>query len=173
MIEDKKSGYRNKPNRMSELRLWSFLSCFIREVSAVSSIITRNMSVNIWNTCFRVRCPTTVLLNWKSKSCFPWPFSSRKSCWEPVPASALLIPLPYVFAVIRGYWFIRHLKDLPNVENVLWDGFSDLRFIWLLMTKVKSSISCLLPGMWMIGNRWKEESSWKISKENYVQTRDI
>ena len=47
MIEDKKSGYRNKPNRMSELRLWSFLSCFIREVSAVSSIITRNMSVNI------------------------------------------------------------------------------------------------------------------------------
>ena len=47
MIEDKKSGYRNKPNRMSELRLLSFLSCFIREVSAVSSIITRNMSVNI------------------------------------------------------------------------------------------------------------------------------
>ena len=47
MIEDKKSGYRNKPNRMSGLRLWSFLSCFIREVSAVSSIITRNMSVNI------------------------------------------------------------------------------------------------------------------------------
>lgn len=47
MIEDKKSGYRNKPNRMSELRLWSLLSCFIREVSAVSSIITRNMSVNI------------------------------------------------------------------------------------------------------------------------------
>ena len=60
MIEDKKSGYRNKPNRMSELRLWSFLSCFIREVSAVSSIITRNMSVN---TCFHARCPITVSWN--------------------------------------------------------------------------------------------------------------
>ena len=45
MIEDKKSGYRNKPNRMSELRLWSFLSCFIREVSAVFNFSDKRSTV--------------------------------------------------------------------------------------------------------------------------------
>ena len=41
MIEDKKAMHRNKPNRMSDVRLWLFLSCF----TPVSSITTRNMSL--------------------------------------------------------------------------------------------------------------------------------
>ena len=46
-------------------------------------------------------------------------------CWEPVPASVLLTPLLYVSVVIKESLFIRHLKDLPSVENVQWDGSSD------------------------------------------------
>ena len=47
MIEDKKTWHRNKPNRMSDAEIMVILSCFTLVISAVSSITTRNMSVNI------------------------------------------------------------------------------------------------------------------------------
>ena len=47
MVEDRKQKRRNKPNRMSDARLWLFLSCSTPVASAASSITTRNMSVNI------------------------------------------------------------------------------------------------------------------------------
>ena len=46
-----------------------------------------------------------------------------------VPASVLSTPLLYVFAVTKEFLFIRHLRDLPGVENVQWDGFSDSSYI--------------------------------------------
>ncbi len=55
--------------------------------------------------------------------------SLRKSCWEHVPASVSSTPLFYVSAVTKESLFIRHLMDLPNVENVQWDGSSDSSYI--------------------------------------------
>ena len=43
---------------------------------------------------------------------------------ETIPASVLLIP-PYRYVVTKESLFIRHLRDLPSVENVQWDGPSD------------------------------------------------
>ena len=40
-------------------------------------------------------------------------------------ASVLSTPLPYVYAVTKKSLFIRHLKGLPSVEDVQWDGSSD------------------------------------------------
>ena len=70
MIEDKKIGHRNKPNRMSDAEMMVILILFHSGVSAASSIITKSMSANIWNTCFRTGCPITVLWNWRRKYCF-------------------------------------------------------------------------------------------------------
>ena len=36
-------------------------------------------------------------------------------------ASVLSTPLLYVFVVTKESLFIRHLRDLPSVENVQWD----------------------------------------------------
>ena len=47
---------------------------------------------------------------------------------ETIPASVLLIP-PYRYVVTKESLFIRHLKDLPSVENVLWDGSSNSSYI--------------------------------------------
>ena len=47
MIEDKKTRHRNKPNRMNDAEIMVILILFHPVVFAVSSITTRNMSVNI------------------------------------------------------------------------------------------------------------------------------
>ncbi len=47
MIKDTSHTYRNKPNRMSDAKLWLFSSCFIPAFFDVSNTIIRNMSVSI------------------------------------------------------------------------------------------------------------------------------
>ena len=130
MIEYKKAMHRNRPSRMNDAEIMVILILFHSGSFAVSSITTRNMSVNIWNTFFYVRFLITVLWNWRRKCYFPWLSSSRESCWEPVPTSVLSTLLLYVSAVTKESLFIRHLKDLPSVENVLWNGSSDSNCIW-------------------------------------------
>ena len=125
MIEDKKIRHRNKPNRMSDAEIMVILilfhsggfRCFKHYYKEyvckhLKHLFPRQVSYNRF-----VELEKEVLL--------PMTSSSRKSCWEHVPASVSSTPLLYVSAVTKESLSIRHLKDLPSVENVLWDGSSD------------------------------------------------
>ena len=111
MIDDKKTKHRNKPNRMSDAEIMVILILFHSGGFR----------------CFKHYYKEYVCKH--LKHLFPRQVSynrlSKKYCWEPVPASVLWTPLPYVYAVTKESLFIRHLKDLPSVENVQWDGSSD------------------------------------------------
>ena len=123
MIDDKKTKHRNKPNRMSDAEIMVILilfhsggfRCFKHYYKEyvckhLKHLFPRQVSYNRF-----VELEKEVLL----------PLTIFKYCWEPVPASVLLTPLLYVSVVIKESLFIRHLKDLPSVENVQWDGSSD------------------------------------------------
>ena len=125
MIEDKKTKHRNKPNRMSDAEIIVILilfhsggfRCFKHYYKEyvckhLKHLFPRQVSYNRF-----VELEKEVLL--------PMTIFIKKYCWEPVPASVLLTPLLYVSVVIKESLFIRHLKDLPSVENVQWDGSSD------------------------------------------------
>ena len=107
--------------------LWFF---FIQEVTDVSNTFIRNMSVNIWPTCFHEGYHTIALLSWNKKSCFLWPYSSRRYCWEHVQELALWIQHRCGYVETKESIFIRHLKVWLGVANVQWDGSSDSNYIW-------------------------------------------
>ena len=116
------------------LRLWSFLSCFIPVVSAASSIITRNMSVNIWNTCFHTRIPL-------------WAFSSRRNRWEPVHVlvSSTLSPL----GVCRNQRILIH----KTFERIAVRGKSPMGwFFWFKLHLITNDKSEIVNFMFTHGN---------------------
>ena len=100
-----------------------------------AGIATRNMSASIWRTSSPGVCPITVLWNWGRKSCYNWPFSSRRSCWVFVPELVSWIPLLYGYVVTSASWFTKPLKVLHSVENVPWGDSSASNCTWLSMTK--------------------------------------
>ena len=102
----------------------------IQEVTDVSNTFIRNMSANIWVTCFHEGHHTIALLSWKKKSCFLWPYSSRRYCWEHVQELALWIQHHCGYVETKESIFTRHLKVWLGVENVQWDGSSDSNYIW-------------------------------------------
>ena len=125
MVEDKKTKHRNKPNRMSDAEIMVILilfhsggfRCFKHYYKEyvckhLKHLFPRQVSYNRF-----VELEKEVLL--------PMTIFTKKYCWEPVPVSVLLTPLLYVFVVTRESSFIRHLRDLPSVGNVQWDGSSN------------------------------------------------
>ncbi len=130
MIEDKKTKHCNKPNRMGDAEFMVILILFH---SSGFCCFKHCYKEYVW-LCLKyfslIRFLIIVLWNWRRKYCFPWPSSSKKYCWKPVVASVLSTPHLYVFVVTRESLFIRYLKDLPNVENVQWDGSFDSSYIW-------------------------------------------
>ena len=126
MIEDKKAMHRNSQTVWAvwdygysypvSLRFQALLQgiCLCKHLKY---LFPRQVSYNRF-----VELEKVVLL--------PMTILTKKYCWEPVPASVLLTPLLYVFVVTKESLFIRHLRDLSNVENVQRDGSSDSSCIW-------------------------------------------
>mgnify|MGYP004624841165 CR=1 FL=1 len=125
MIEDKKIRHRNKPNRMSDAEIMVILilfhsggfRCFKHYYKEyvckhLEHLFPRQVSYNRF-----VELEKEVLL--------PMTIFIKKVLLEHVPASVSSTPLLYVSAVTKESLSIRHLKDLPSVENVLWDGSLD------------------------------------------------
>ena len=101
MIKDMKTMHRNKPNRMSDAEIMVILilfhsggfRCFKHYYKEyvckhLKHLFPRQVSYNRF-----VELEKEVLL--------PMPYSSKEYCWELVPASVSLIPLPYVYVVTK------------------------------------------------------------------------
>ena len=125
MIEDKKIRHRNKPNRMSDAEIMVILilfhsggfRCFKHYYKEyvckhLKHLFPRQVSYNRF-----VELEKEVLL--------PMTIFIKKVLLGHAPASVSSTPLLYVSAVTKESLSIRHLMDLPSVENVLWDGSSD------------------------------------------------
>ena len=147
-LKTRRAGIVTSPIVWASWDYGQFLSCFIREVSAVSSIITRNMSVNIWNTCFHARCPITVSWNWRRKHGFPSEqFSSRRSRWEPVHVlvSSTLSP----FGVCRNQRILIH----KTFERIAVRGKSPMGwFFWFKLHLITNDKSEIVNFMFTHGN---------------------
>ena len=115
MIGDKKQNHRNKPNRMNDAEIMVILilfhsggfRCFKHYYKEyvckhLKHLFPRLVSYNRF-----VELEKEVLL--------PLTIFIKK----------VLTPLPCVYAVTKESLFIRHLRDLPIVENVPWAGSSD------------------------------------------------
>ena len=125
MIKDKKTNHRNKPNRMSDAEIMVILilfhsggfRCFKHYYKEyvckhLKHLFPRQVSYNRF-----VELEKEVLLSHDHLH--------QKVLLGTVPASVLSTPLLYVFVVTKESLFIRHLRDLPSVKNVQWDGSSD------------------------------------------------
>ena len=120
MIDDKKTKHRNKPNRMSDAEIMVILilfhsggfRCFKHYYKEyvckhLKHLFPRQVSYNRFVELEKeVLLPLTIFI-------------------KKVLLGTCTGTLPYVYAVTKESLFIRHLKDLPSVENVQWDGSSD------------------------------------------------
>lgn len=101
MIKDMKTMHRNKPNRMSDAEIMVILilfhsggfRCFKHYYKEyvckhLKHLFPRQVSYNRF-----VELEKEVLL--------PMTIFIKKYCWELVPASVSLIPLPYVYVVTK------------------------------------------------------------------------
>lgn len=107
------------------LRLWLFLFCFILVVSAASSIITKEYVCKHLKHLFPRQVSYNRFVELEKEVLLSHDHLHQKVLLGTVPASVLSTPLLYVFVVTKESLFIRHLRDLPSVKNVQWDGSSD------------------------------------------------
>lgn len=125
MIGYKQTKHRNKLNRMSDAEIMVILilfhsgglRCFKHYYKEyvckhLKHLFPRQVSYNRF-----VELEKEVLLSHDHLH--------QKVLLGTVPASVLSTPLLYVFVVTKESLFIRHLRDLPSVKNVQWDGSSD------------------------------------------------
>ena len=125
MIKDKKANHRNNPNHISDAEIMVILILFhsggfrsfkhyYKEYVCkhLKHLFPRQVSYNRF-----VELEKEVLL--------PMTIFIKKVLLGTCTASVLSTPLPYVYAVTKKSLFIRHLKGLPSVEDVQWDGSSD------------------------------------------------
>ncbi len=92
--------HRNKPNRMSDAEIMVILILFHSGGSVVSSITTRSMSVNM-ETPFPRQVSYNRFVELEKEVLLPMTIFIKEYCWELVPASVSLTPLPYVYAVTK------------------------------------------------------------------------
>jgi len=124
MIEDKKTRHRNNPNRMSDAEIMVILilfhsggfRCFKHYYKEyvckhLRHLFPRQVSYNRFVEVEKVLLPMTIFI--------------KKYCWGAAPASVLLTPLLHMSVVTKESLFIRHLRDLPNLETVQWGGSLD------------------------------------------------
>ena len=100
MIEDKKTGHRNKPNRMSDAEIMVILILFHSGGFRCFKHYYKEYVCKHLEHLFpwTNRRPITVLWNWRRRCCSPLPFT-RKSCW----LSVLWTPLLYMSVVTKGF----------------------------------------------------------------------
>ena len=125
MIEDKKTKHRNKPNRMSDAEIMVILILFHSGGFRCFKHYYKEYVCKHLKPLFPRQVSYNRFVELEKEILLPLTIFIKKVLWAPVPASVLLTPLLYVFVVTKESLFIRHLRDLPSVANVQWDGFSD------------------------------------------------
>lgn len=122
MIEDKKTRHRNNPNRMTDAEIMVILILFHSGGFRCFKHYYKEYVYKHLKHLFSHQVFYNRFVELKKEVLLSMTIFIKKYCWESVSASVLSTPLIYVFVVTKEFLFIRHLRDLPNVENVQWDG---------------------------------------------------
>lgn len=125
MIENKKTRHRNKPNHMSDAEIMVILILFHSGGFRCFKHYYKEYVCKHLKHLFRRQLSYNRFVELEKEVLLPMTIFIKKYFWEPAQASVLLTPLLYVSVVTKESLFIRHLRDLPNVENVQWGGSLD------------------------------------------------
>ncbi len=118
MIEDKKTRHRNKPNRMSNAEIMVIIILFHSGSFRCFKHYYKEYVCKHLKHLFPRQLSYNRFVVLEKEVLFPITIFIKKVLLGPVPTSVLLTPLLYVSVVTKESLFIRHLRDLPNVENV-------------------------------------------------------
>lgn len=129
MIDDKEHKHRNKPNRMSDAEIMVILILFHSGGFRCFKYYYKEYVCKHLTHLFPKRVSYNRLVELEKEVLLPLTIFIKKVLLGTCTVLVLSTPLHYVSAVTSGYGFTRPLRGLPNVENVPWDGSSDLNFI--------------------------------------------
>ena len=103
MIEDKKTGHRNKPNRMSNAEIMVILILFHSGGFRCFKHYYKEYVCKHLEHLFPHRVSYNCFVELEKEVLLPLTIFIKKSCWEPVPISVLWTPLLYMSVVTKGF----------------------------------------------------------------------